>query len=97
MQTKFTRTTNLQVVPLIGRSRRIPHPLNGRPLALLEFPQHEIVFQTIGSKGQVVAVWLEVEQYARALIDAAGQSFETNRYFPFAEIRNAWGLSLIHI
>src|SRR4029077_14438826 len=65
---------NLKIVPLLCGSRRIPHPFDRGPLALFELPQHEVVFQTIGSKGQVVAVWLEVEQDARALIDAAGQS-----------------------
>src|ERR1700756_1555681 len=72
-------------MPLAGRSRRVTHPFDRRALPVLEFPQHKVIFQTVGSDRQVVAVWLQIEQNARALVDTAGQSFEADGYLAIAE------------
>src|ERR1700704_671603 len=56
---------DLELVPLAARRRRVANPFHRRPPALLELPQHEIVFERVGTDRQVVAVGLEVEQYAR--------------------------------
>src|SRR5262245_58770318 len=63
---------DLQVMPLAGRRRRVADPFHRRALALLELPQHQVVFQAVGADGQVVAVRPETEQDARPLVDAAG-------------------------
>src|SRR3974377_1073077 len=41
--------------------------------------KHEIVFEGIGPHGQIVAVRLEIEQDAGALVDAAGATFARPR------------------
>src|SRR6266498_5287271 len=77
---------NLEVVPLPGRGRRVPNPFHRRALAFFEFPQHEVVFQTIGADRQIVPVGLQVEQDSGALVDAAGESLEAHGNFSVAEL-----------
>src|SRR6476661_2463726 len=80
---------DLEFMPLPRRSRRIAYPLDRGAFALLEFPQHEVVFQAVGSDGQVVAVRLEIEQDSRALIDTTRQSFKAHRDLTAREILDA--------
>src|SRR6476620_921606 len=77
---------NLEVVPLVGGGRRVSHPVDRRALAVLEFPKHEIVLQTVGANCQVIAIRLQIEQDAGTLVDAAGQSLEANRDLAVREI-----------
>src|SRR3977135_3474864 len=70
---------DLELVPLAARRRRVANPFHRRSLPLLELPQHEIVLDRVGADGEVVAVGLEVEQNAGALIDTAGDALEAGR------------------
>src|SRR5262245_62116646 len=76
-----TGDADFQVVPLAARRRRVPDPLHRRALAFLELPQHEIVLEAVGPHGEIIAVGLEIEQDAGALIDAAGNALEANGNF----------------
>src|SRR5215475_4656865 len=82
---------DLEVVPLAGRGRRIAYPFHRRALAFLEFPQDQIVFQGICADGEIVTVWLEVEQDSGTLIDAAGNAFEAHGDVAIAEVRDVLG------
>ena len=82
---------DLEVVPLARRRRGVADPFDRGTLALLEFPQHEIVLERIGADRQVVAVGLEIEQDSGALIDAADDALEPHRDFAVAEIRDVLG------
>ena len=62
---------HFQIVPLPARGGRIANPFHRRSFSLFEFPEHQIVFETIRSNGQIVAVGLEVEQNSCTLVDAA--------------------------
>src|SRR5215471_3367512 len=70
---------DFQVVPLAGRGRGVADPFDRRAPALLELPQHQIVLEAVGANGEVVAVRLEIEQDAGALVDPAGDALEPHR------------------
>jgi len=76
---------DLEVVPLAAGNRHVANPLHRGALALLELPQHEIVFQAVRLDRQVVAVGLEIEQDAGTLIDPARDTFEADRTLPVPE------------
>jgi hypothetical protein len=40
-------------------------------LVVLRIPKHEIIFERVGPHRQMAAVWLEIEQDAGSLVDAA--------------------------
>jgi hypothetical protein len=82
---------DLEVMPLASRGRRIANPFDRRPLAVLEFPQHQIVFERICADGEVVAVRFEVEQDSGALIDPAGNPLEAHGDLAVAKIRHILG------
>src|SRR5262249_40583154 len=65
------RDADFELMPLMARGWGVPNPLHRGALALFELPQHEIIFETVRPDGQIVAVGLQVEQDAGALIDAA--------------------------
>src|SRR5262245_35492741 len=71
--------------------RRVANPLDRRAFAFLEFPQHEVVLERIGTQRQIVAAGLEIEQDAGALIDAAGDALEAQRYFAVMKILDVLG------
>ncbi len=77
---------NLQVVPLARGSRRVSHPSHRGTLALFELPEHEIVLEAVGADREVIAVWFQIEQDARALVDTTGQPFEANCDFSVREV-----------
>jgi hypothetical protein len=77
--------------PLARCGRGVANPGDRGALALLELPQHQIVFERIGADRQIVAVWLEVEQDPGALIDAPRNSFEPHGDFAVTEIRHVLG------
>ncbi len=79
---------DLEIMPLSRGGRCVADPLHRRALALLEFPQDEVVLERIGADGQVIAVGLEVEQDPRALVDAPGNALEAYRDCAVAEIRH---------
>src|SRR5262245_65923245 len=79
---------DLEVVPLAGRGWRIANPFHRGPLAFLELPQDEIVFQRIRAHGEIVAVPLAVEQDSGALRDAAGNTFKAPGDLPTEEAQN---------
>src|SRR5262245_58098086 len=82
---------DLQVVPLAARRRRVPNPLHGRALAFLKLPEDQIVLEAVGPNGQVVAIGLEIEQNAGALVDPAGDALEANGNLSRSEIRHVLG------
>src|SRR6266567_2930395 len=85
---------DLEVVPLAGWGRRIANPFHRGPLAFLEFPQDQIIFQRICPDGEIVAVRLEVEQDTGTLIDAAGNTFEAHGDFAIAELGDVFGYDI---
>jgi len=76
------RDADFEVVPLPGCGRRVSDPFDRRPPAFLELPKDQIVFKAVRPDRQVVAVGLEIEQDAGALIDATRQAFEADADFP---------------
>src|SRR4051794_4029235 len=75
-------------MPLARHRRRVAYPVHRRALAVLELPQDEVVLQAIGADGQIVAVGLEVEQDAGALVDAPRNAFEAYADLALAEVLN---------
>src|SRR5712664_4238911 len=73
-------------MPLLAGGRRITHPGYRRPFAFFELPKNQIVFEAVRTKCEVVAIWLQIEQYAGTLIDAARQSFEAHGDLAASEI-----------
>ncbi len=69
-----------------GCGRRVSDPFDRRPPAFLELPKDQIVFKAVRPDRQVVAVGLEIEQDAGALIDATRQAFEADADFPVLEV-----------
>ena len=69
---------DLKVVPLLARCGRVPDPLHLGATPFLDLPEHQIVFQAIRPNRQVIAIRLEIEQNASALVDAARQAFEAD-------------------
>src|SRR5262245_39543615 len=65
-------------MPLASGGGRISNPFYRGALALFEFPEHEIVFEWIGTQRQVITVRLEIEQNPRSLIDTAGNSLKAH-------------------
>src|SRR3954465_15121004 len=78
-------------MPYPTRRRRIAYPFHRRSLSLLELPEHQVVFERIGAQGQVIAIGLEIEQDAGALIDSTGNSLEANANLATFEIRDILG------
>src|SRR2546428_12531532 len=70
---------DLELMPLMAGSRRVPNPLHRGALALFKLPQYEIIFETVRPDRQIAAVWFQVEEDAGTLIDPAGNAFEAHR------------------
>src|SRR4051794_16608675 len=77
---------DFEFVPLPGRGRRIAYPFDRGAFALFELPQHQVVFEAVGTDGQVVAIWLEIEQDSSALIDTPRQPLKAYRDLAACEI-----------
>src|SRR5712692_10434625 len=75
------RDADFEVVPLPGCGRCVSDPFDRRSPAFFELPKDQIVFKAVRPDRQVVAVGLEIEQDAGALIDAARQPFEAHADF----------------
>src|SRR5258705_10856055 len=73
-------------MPLLAGGRRITHPGYRRPFAFFELPKNQIVFEAVRTKCGGVAIWLEIEQYAGTLINAARQSLEAHGDLAGSEI-----------
>src|SRR5258708_34395036 len=78
-------------MPLLAGGRCIPDPGYRCPFAFLEFPENQIVLQAIRAKRQVVAIWLQIEQYAGSLTDASGQALEPHGDLTASEIFHVLG------
>jgi hypothetical protein len=85
----------LQLVPFSGGGRRFSNPFYGAALAVLEFPEDQIVFEWVGAQSQVIAIGFQIEHDSSALMDLAGDGLETNRYFPLAKVVAADGDRLL--
>ena len=68
----LARDRDLEIMPGARRGRRIANPFDLRAPPILELPEHEIVFKWIGAESQIVAVGLEIEQDAGALVTSEG-------------------------
>src|SRR5262249_1772828 len=66
---------NLKLMPGLGGGRDVADPFYGAPATLLELPKYQIVLECVGANSEVVAVRLQVEENAGALIDAPGDRF----------------------
>src|SRR5258708_34379763 len=85
---------DLEVMPLLARGRGISNPGNRRAFAFFELPENQIILEAIRSKCQIIAICLQIEQYAGALIDTARQAFEPHGDFAAAKILAVLGDSV---
>ena len=65
-------------MPLLRRRWGIADPFDGTSLAAHILKEDQIILQRIGAKNEIVAVELQIEDYASGLIDAPCYRFKPN-------------------
>ena len=76
---------------MLAGGRCVPNPRYRRAFTFFELPENQIILETVRTKCQVITVWLQVEQYSGALIDAAGQSLEAHGDLATPKILHVFG------